>query len=114
MTEEPVLARLMMLIQHRRSTRPAHSYTTQLLGGGVERIGSKVLEEAAELVEAAKVSSDVRAKQVVHEAADLVYHILVLLAACELDLSQVEAELARRFGVSGLDEKASRPRSPEI
>jgi phosphoribosyl-ATP pyrophosphohydrolase len=64
-----------------------------------------VTEEAGELVAAAGSESDDR---VVSEAADLVYHTLVLLAARDVPFMRVEAELARRFGVSGLDEKASR------
>lgn len=108
MADSSVLARLMRLIHERKATRPAHSYTTQLLDGGIERIGAKVLEEAGELVEAARSPSDEQGKQVVHEAADLIYHLLVLLAACDRDLVEVEGELAKRFGVSGLDEKASR------
>jgi phosphoribosyl-ATP pyrophosphohydrolase len=72
----------------------------------VPTIGGKVTEEAGELVQAAADESDDR---VVAEAADLVYHMLVLLAARDLPFSRVEDELARRFGVSGLDEKASRP-----
>ena len=68
-------------------------------------IGAKVTEEAGELVAAADHETDDR---VVSEAADLVYHMLVLLACRGVGLSQVEDELARRFGISGLDEKASR------
>lgn len=81
------------------------SYTSRLLAGGVPTIGGKVTEEAGELVQAAAGESD---DHVVAEAADLVYHMLVLLAARDLPFSRVEDELARRFGVSGLDEKASR------
>lgn len=115
MDQVPVLTRLMALIHQRRLTRPAHSYTTQLLEGGIERIGAKVLEESGELVEAAALPTPQRLARTVHEAADLVYHMLVLLAACDVDLADVERELARRFGVSGLDEKASRekPETPE-
>ena len=71
-------------------------------------IGAKVTEEAGELVAAADHETDDR---VVSEAADLVYHMLVLLACRGVGLSQVEDELARRFGISGLDEKASRTAS---
>lgn len=83
----------------------SRSYTSRLLAGGVTKIGGKVTEEAGELVAAAAGENDER---VVAEAADLLYHTLVLLAARDLRLSAVEAELARRFGVSGLDEKAAR------
>ena len=67
--------------------------------------GAKVIEEAGEFVAAAGSESEDR---VVSEAADLVYHTLVLLAARDVAFTRVEDELARRFGVSGLDEKASR------
>ena len=59
---------------------------------------------------AAALAPGQRAGQVIHEAADLFYHVLVLLAATDVDLAEVEEELAHRFGVSGLDEKASRGR----
>lgn len=93
------------MVESRRGDSPDRSYTSRLLAGGVRRIGSKVSEEAEELVRAAGGEPDDR---VVAEAADLLYHVLVLLAARGLPLSRVEDELARRFGVSGLDEKAAR------
>ncbi len=81
------------------------SYTTKLLAGGPAAAGAKVSEEAAEFVQAACGETDER---VVSEAADLIYHTLVLLACRNVPLASVEDELARRFGVSGLDEKAAR------
>ena len=89
----------------RKSEPSARSYTSRLLSGGVAAIGAKVTEEAGELVAAAAGESDDR---VISEAADLLYHTLVLLACRGLPLAQVETELARRFGISGLDEKAAR------
>lgn len=93
------------MIASRRGGDPARSYTSRLLAGGVPVIGAKVVEEADELVRAAADEPDDR---VVAEAADLVYHALVLLAARGLPLERVTAELARRFGTSGLAEKAAR------
>lgn len=93
------------MIAGRKGESPDRSYTSRLLSGGVPKVGEKVTEEADELVRAAAAETDAR---VVSEAADLVYHSLVLLACRGLSLSQVEDELARRFGVSGLDEKAAR------
>jgi phosphoribosyl-ATP pyrophosphohydrolase len=84
------------------------SYTAKLLAGGVTKIGPKVTEEAAELVEAAAEPGDEGRAHFVYEAGDLLYHTLVLLRWRGVDLAEVEQELARRFGVSGLDEKASR------
>jgi phosphoribosyl-ATP pyrophosphohydrolase len=108
---EPILSSLMAVIEDRVRLRPSGSYTTQLLEGGVDSIGSKILEEAAELVEAA-ASHDLRDRGtgVVHETADLIYHVLVLLGYCGLSLDDVQAELRQRFGKSGLSEKRSRPR----
>jgi phosphoribosyl-ATP pyrophosphohydrolase len=101
-----VLESLEGVIASRKGGDPDRSYTSRLLAGGVDASGAKVTEEAGELVAAAGNESDDR---VVSEAADLVYHMLVLLAARDLTLAQVEDELARRFGISGLEEKASRP-----
>jgi phosphoribosyl-ATP pyrophosphohydrolase len=93
------------VIASRRGESADRSYTSRLLAGGVAATGAKVTEEADELVRAATGESDGR---VVAEAADLVYHVLVLLACRGLSLDDVAAELARRFGTSGLVEKASR------
>ena len=100
-----VLAALGDVIESRRGSSGERSYTSRLLAGGPEAVGRKVTEEAGELVVAALGETDDR---VVSEAADLLYHTLVLLASRGLTLSDVESELARRFGVSGLEEKASR------
>ena len=99
------LESLERVVDSRRNDPPDRSYTSRLLAGGVPAIGAKVTEEAGELVAAADHETDDR---VVSEAADLVYHMLVLLACRGVGLSQVEDELARRFGISGLDEKAAR------
>ncbi len=85
-----------------------NSYTAKLLAGGVEKIGGKIIEEAAEVVEAAGEEGEPGREHTIREAGDLVYHLLVLLACREVRLAEVEAELARRFGVSGLEEKANR------
>jgi phosphoribosyl-ATP pyrophosphohydrolase len=100
-----VLEALEGVIASRKADPSARSYTTKLLASGPEGAGAKVTEEADEFVRAARGEPDDR---VVSEAADLVYHTLVLLACRNVPLARVEAELARRFGVSGLDEKAAR------
>lgn len=100
-----ILAALGDVIESRRGGSAEKSYTSKLLAGGPDAVGLKVTEEAGELVTAALEETDER---VVSEAADLLYHTLVLLACRGLTLSEVEAELSRRFGVSGLEEKASR------
>jgi phosphoribosyl-ATP pyrophosphohydrolase len=95
----------------RQAAPSEKSYTTTLLDGGVEKIGGKIIEEAAELVEAAGEPDEVGRQHTIAEAGDLLYHALVLLACRGVRLAEVEAELARRFGVSGLEEKASRGKS---
>jgi phosphoribosyl-ATP pyrophosphohydrolase/phosphoribosyl-AMP cyclohydrolase len=81
------------VIRSRRSAPPASSYTARLLADGPRRAAEKVTEEAGELSAAALAGSD---DEVVAEAADLLYHALVLLEARGLGLPDVEAELARR------------------
>jgi phosphoribosyl-ATP pyrophosphohydrolase len=100
-----VLEALEQVIAARKGGDASRSYTAKLLAGGPAAAGMKVTEEAEELVRAAGDEADDR---VVAEAADLIYHVLVLLACRDISLEQVEAELARRFGVSGLVEKAAR------
>ncbi len=104
---EPI-SRLMNTLLQRARTMPEGSYTTKLLRGGVERIGSKIREEADELINAASEPGDDGRDHFVYEAGDLIYHTLVLLAWRGVDIDEVAAELARREGTSGLAEKASR------
>jgi phosphoribosyl-ATP pyrophosphohydrolase len=103
-----VLSALMRTIRERKENPSEKSYTSKLFAGGVPKIGAKVTEEAAEAVEAAGEPGDEGRLHLVREAADVVYHLFVLLAHRDVPLEEVEAELARRFGISGLDEKASR------
>ncbi len=94
MTSESTLSRLWQTILERRTTLPEGSYTATLFRRGENEILKKLGEEAIEVLVAAKGESDDR---VIYEAADLIYHLLVLLAARNLSWEQVEAELARRF-----------------
>jgi phosphoribosyl-ATP pyrophosphohydrolase len=104
-----ILARLLAVIEDRKARPAADSYTSRLLARGVAKIGDKILEEAGEVVDAARGGDGSAGRQhFVHECADLVYHLLVLMAHQQVSLSEVEAELARRFGTSGLAEKAAR------
>ena len=105
-----VFERLMAVILDRKARPSDNSYTAILLAGGVEKIGGKVMEEAAEAAAAAAEPGEAGRAHLVHEAADVLYHLFVLLAARNVPLADVEAELARRFGTSGLEEKASRAR----
>lgn len=111
MEHNSVIARLAAVIDERKTNPPAKSYTTSLFAGGVEKIGGKILEEADEVIEAAGEPGEEGRLHLVREAADLLYHLLVMLTHRDVRLSEVEAELARRFGISGIDEKASRPKS---
>ena len=101
-----LLERLADTIESRRGADPSRSYVAKLLAGGDDRILKKVGEEATETVIAAM--QDDRAK-LVAETADLWFHTLVMLVHHELRPEDVLAELARREGLSGIDEKASRP-----
>jgi phosphoribosyl-ATP pyrophosphohydrolase len=110
----PPLVKLERTIASRAAKPNEKSYTSQLLAGGVAKMGAKIVEEAAEVVEAADEPGDTGREHFVREAADLFYHLLVLMRHRECGLADVEAELARRFGVSGLKEKASRTASVAI
>ncbi|MBV8210537.1 MAG: phosphoribosyl-ATP diphosphatase [Burkholderiaceae bacterium] len=99
------LARLADVIEARRGGDPQRSYVARLLAQGPDAILKKIGEEATETVLAAKDGSPER---IVSELADLWFHCLVALAAYGLRPETVLAELERRAGTSGLDEKASR------
>jgi phosphoribosyl-ATP pyrophosphohydrolase/phosphoribosyl-AMP cyclohydrolase len=100
-----LLPRLWAELLSRKHAAADRSYTRKLLDEGPRKIAAKVREEGDELARALEGESDER---VVSEAADVVYHALVGLIARGVSLRDVEAELARRFGTSGLIEKASR------
>jgi phosphoribosyl-ATP pyrophosphohydrolase len=96
---------LLATVQARRGADPSTSYVAKLSARGRAKIAQKLGEEAVETVIAAM--ADDRAG-VVAESADLIFHLAVLLADMGLDFNDIRAELARREGLSGLDEKASR------
>lgn len=100
-----VLARLEAVIASRRGADPETSHTARMLARGPVKCAQKFGEEAVETV-LAGAAEDRQALR--SEAADALYHLLVLLASREVPLSDVLAELARREGVSGVEEKASR------
>ena len=103
-----VLSQLMAVLEDRKVNPPPNSYTARLYAGGDAKIGAKITEEAHELVEAAGEQGEQGRRHMIYEASDVIYHMLVLLAHHSIKLEEVEAEIARRFGQSGLDEKASR------
>jgi phosphoribosyl-ATP pyrophosphohydrolase len=99
------LQRLSDIIAARKSADPASSWTAKLLAKGPEKCAEKFGEEAIEaIIEAVKGD---RAK-LTSEAADVLYHLLVMLAARDVTLDDVQAELTRREGTSGIAEKAKR------
>lgn len=100
------LTRLAATIAARQGADAATSWTAKLLAAGPDKCAEKFGEEAVEAIIAA-VRGDAAA--LTAEAADVIYHLLVMLAARDLTLADVEAELARREGVSGIAEKAARP-----
>ncbi len=101
------LAGLADAIELRRNAPPAESYTARLLSQGVEKCAKKLGEEAIELALAAVSANK---PQITSEAADVFYHLLVLLAASEVSIADVMNDLEKRKGVSGLAEKAARAR----
>ena len=109
MPEPSILNALMAVIAERQANPPAErSYVVSLLQGGVAKIGGKIVEEAAEVVEAAAEPGDEGRAHFVKEVADLLFHTLVMMGCRDVSWDEVESELARRFGVSGITEKESR------
>lgn len=99
------LERLAATIAARRGADPETSWTAKLLAKGPEKCAEKFGEEAVEaIIEAVKGDK----ARLTAEAADVLYHLLVMLASRGVTLAEVEAELARREGTSGIEEKASR------
>ncbi|WP_293445070.1 phosphoribosyl-ATP diphosphatase [Planktotalea sp.] len=103
-----ILHDLFDTIEARKAEGGAESWTAKLLSKGPEKCAEKFGEEAIEaIIEAIKGDK----VALTAEAADVLYHLLVMLAARDVSLEEVEAELAKRSGVSGITEKASRGRS---
>ena len=101
-----VLGQLADVLEARKQAAPDSSYVAKLYHKGLDAILKKIGEEATETVMAAK---DGEPSKIVYEVADLWFHTLLLLAQQGLHPDAVLAELARRFGMSGLTEKANRP-----
>ncbi len=100
-----VLDRLAETLEARKTADPQSSYVAKLYAKGMDSILKKVGEEAAETIIAAK---DGDREQIIYETADLWFHTLVMLAQAGLHPNDVLNELARREGLSGLEEKAAR------
>lgn len=102
---DAVLDTLYAVVASRKGSDPAESYTASLFAKGRKKIAQKVGEEAIETALAAVAETP---EQVIGESADLLYHLMVLWADVGVTPDDVRAELARRFGTSGLDEKKAR------
>lgn len=109
---EDVIFRLAGIIRERRLAAADSSYTRQLIDGGPAKAAKKLGEEATETVIAALAESDERLRD---EAADVIYHLLVLLECRHVPVADVLTELERRFSMSGVAEKAQRkPPKPPV
>ncbi len=100
-----VLTRLAQVLEQRKQAEPDSSYVANLYSKGLDAILKKIGEEATETVMAAK---DGDTDKIIYETADLWFHSMVLLSQQGLGPEDVLKELDRRFGLSGLEEKASR------
>ena len=105
-----ILQAVYQVILDRKAHPTDNSYTASLMRGGIDKILKKVGEEATEVVIAAKGGLQ---NEIVYETADLVFHLLVLLGHQNIPPAEVYNELRRRFGISGISEKAARPLHPE-
>ena len=103
-----VIDRLMARVIENRDADPETSYTARLIAKGRAKIAQKLGEEAVETVIAAMADDKA---EIVAESADLMFHLAVLLADAGLSFDDIRAELERREGISGLEEKAGRKRS---
>ena len=104
-TSYGVVDTLYHVIESRKNDDPSKSYTSKLLNGKENSMLKKIVEEAGEFTFAVK---DNDKEEMVYEAADLMYHCLVALASKDINPDQIKQELARRFGLSGIEEKNSR------
>lgn len=102
---DDILQKLCDVLEQRKLADAAESYTAGLLQGKPDKIRKKIGEEATELVMASKSGEK---DDIIHETADLLFHALVLLAHHDLSIDDIYSELEKRFGLSGLEEKANR------
>lgn len=100
-----VIDNLYHIIESRKDDDPKKSYTAKLLKGKQNSMLKKIVEEAGEFTFAIKDDNE---EEIIYEAADIVYHMLVAMSSKNINPDRVKQELARRFGMSGIDEKNSR------
>ena len=106
--DDHILQAVYDVILDRKRNPSENSYTAALMNKGIDKILKKIGEEATEVVIAAKGG---KREEIVYETSDLVFHLLVLLGYCDIPPEEIFAELRRRFGMSGIEEKNSRPTS---
>jgi len=106
--QRDIIQAIYQIILDRKANPADASYTASLMQKGINSILKKIGEEATEVVIAAKGGSR---DEIVYETADLIFHLLVMLGYHNIPTDEVYDELRRRFGTSGLTEKASRPAS---
>ena len=102
---DSILNALEKILEERKSASEDQSYVSSLYNKDTSAILEKISEESEEVIKA--VNEEGR-KEVIHEVADLWFHLLVLLRHEDIQIEEIDSELARRFGISGHDEKASR------
>jgi phosphoribosyl-ATP pyrophosphohydrolase len=103
--KDDIIAAVYRVIKERKANPSSSSYTATLMAKGVDKILKKIGEEATEVVIAGKGG---KRQEIVYETADLFFHSLVLLGYYDIEPEEVYAELRRRFGISGIEEKQSR------
>ena len=109
-SESDILQAVYEVILARKEQQSDSSYTASLMRGGIDKILKKIGEEATEVVIAAKGGKH---DEIVYESADLVFHLFVLLGHQNIPPEDVYRELRRRFGTSGIAEKASRSQTDQ-
>jgi phosphoribosyl-ATP pyrophosphohydrolase len=103
--DSDIFYRLFDVIRERQGSSPDSSYVARLMSRGTEKINSKITEESAEVCEAALEENR---DHLVYEICDLMFHTFVLAVHRGISLEDIASELERRFGMSGLEEKAGR------
>jgi phosphoribosyl-ATP pyrophosphohydrolase len=106
--KKDIILEISAILEKRKGSLADSSYTKSLFDKGLAEILSKVSEESNELIEAAESNDENKKKKLIHETADLWFHTMVLLSYEGISAEEVLNELEKRFGTSGLDEKASR------
>lgn len=105
---EDILSRIDDILEIRKRSSAGKSYTKGLFDKGINEILSKIQEESEELIQAATSNGSDNRNKIIYETADLWFHVMVLLSNEDIKSKEILQELEKRFGLSGLDEKASR------